>query len=379
MRIIESNLENASSKSIADIALLQDLCVNQKILCTWENISENDLSKVADFLDHFDTAIKVSESSIDFILPLIALKPFMQECEKAWYEDQELLASLRSLLKQKAIVWNAGRFCFDTLDKPIVYAILNITPDSFYDGGKYQSEDEINSHIKEIVEAGADVIEVGGQTTKPGGYLEITPEEEISRVIPAIKYIHKNYPQIAVAVDTYKLPVMEAAIEAGVDIINDVRAFDSPEKVKLMADSNVGLVTMHSNRDTEYDNLTKVMCQFFSDNLKMLVDGGVDLNRIILDQGIGYAKVADGEQDYAMMRNINQLHRFGRPILVAISRKGFGKKLFNLDKEDRLPVTLVAETAMFMAGGRVIRAHDIAETKQLVEMIDVINRNYWFK
>ena len=121
------------------------------------------------------------------------------------------------------------------------------------------------------------------------------------------------------------------------------------------------------------------MCQFFSDNLKMLVDGGVDLNRIILDQGIGYAKVADGEQDYAMMRNINQLHRFGRPILVAISRKGFGKKLFNLDKEDRLPVTLVAETAMFMAGGRVIRAHDIAETKQLVEMIDVINRNYWFK
>ncbi len=82
MRIIESNLENASSKSIADIALLQDLCVNQKILCTWENISENDLSKVADFLDHFDTAIKVSESSIDFILPLIALKPFMQNAKK---------------------------------------------------------------------------------------------------------------------------------------------------------------------------------------------------------------------------------------------------------------------------------------------------------
>ena len=172
---------------------------------------------------------------------------------------------------------------------------------------------------------------------------------------------------------------MKKAVEEGVDIVNDVRAFDTPEKVKLMAESNVGLVTMHSNRDKEYDNLTSSMCEFFKDNLHMLIDAGIDKNRIILDQGIGYAKVADGEQDYAMMRNINQLHRFGRPILVAISRKGFGKKLFNLDKEDRLPVTLVAQSAMFMRGGRVIRVHDVAETRQLVDMIDIINRSYWVK
>ena len=105
----------------------------------------------------------------------------------------------------------------------------------------------------------------------------------------------------------------------------------------------------------------------------------VDLNRIILDQGIGYAKVADGYQDYTMMRNLDQLNKFNRPIMVAISRKGFGKKLFNLNKEDRLPVTLIAESAMFLRGGRVIRAHDIAETYQLVNMLDIINQSYWFR
>lgn len=365
--------------SLAEKVLLDQVQKEQKLVLNWNNVPSDYMQKVIDFIDHFDTSYEVKESSVQFLLPLIAIKPFINACEKTWNNDSNLLESINSIARENTIIWKAGRFCFDTIDKPIVYAILNITPDSFYDGGRYQTEEQIKKHVEEIINAGADVIEVGGQTTKPGGYVEITPEEEISRVIPTIRYIHDNYPQIAVAVDTYKIPVMKAAIEAGVDIVNDVRAFEDPEKVKLMAESNVGLVTMHSNRDTEYDNLTKVMCEFFTNNLRMLIDGGIDKDRIILDQGIGYAKVADGEQDYAMMRNINQLNRFGRPILVAISRKGFGKKLFNLDKEDRLPVTLVAETAMFMAGGRVIRAHDIAETKQLVDMIDVINRNYWFK
>lgn len=365
--------------SLAEKVLLDQVQKEQKLVLNWNNIPSDYMQRVIDFIDHFDTSYEVKESSIQFLLPLIAIKPFISACEKTWNNDSNLLESINSIARENTIIWKAGRFCFDTIDKPIVYAILNITPDSFYDGGRYQTEEQIKKHVEEIVNAGADVIEVGGQTTKPGGYVEITPEEEISRVIPTIRYIHDNYPQVAVAVDTYKIPVMKAAIEAGVDIVNDVRAFEDPEKVKLMAESNVGLVTMHSNRDTEYDNLTKVMCEFFTNNLRMLIDGGIDKDRIILDQGIGYAKVADGEQDYTMMRNINQLNRFGRPILVAISRKGFGKKLFNLDKEDRLPVTLVAETAMFMAGGRVIRAHDITETKQLVDMIDVINRNYWFK
>lgn len=372
-------VRNIEAKSFAEQVLLDQVEQSQLLALQWEDIPVDYTKKIVDFLRHFDVSYYVKESCVQFMLPLIALKPFLSACEKLWGDDADLLESIHKILREKSIIWHAGRFCFDTLDKPIVYAILNITPDSFYDGGKYQSEKEVKDHIEEMIDAGADVIEVGGQTTKPGGYLEISPEDEIKRVIPAIRYIHDNYPKVAVAVDTYKLPVMRKAVEEGVDIVNDVRAFDTPEKVKLMAESNVGLVTMHSNRDKEYDNLTSSMCEFFKDNLQMLIDAGIDKNRIILDQGIGYAKVADGEQDYAMMRNINQLHRFGRPILVAISRKGFGKKLFNLDKEDRLPVTLVAQSAMFMRGGRVIRVHDVAETRQLVDMIDIINRSYWVK
>lgn len=372
-------VQNIEAKSFAEQVLLDQVEQSQQLALQWEDIPVDYTKKIVDFLRHFDVSYYVKESCVQFMLPLIALKPFLSECEKLWNNDADLLESIHKILREKSIIWRAGRFCFDTLDKPIVYAILNITPDSFYDGGKYQSEKEVKDHIEEMIDAGADVIEVGGQTTKPGGYLEISPEDEIKRVISAIRYIHDNYPKVAVAVDTYKLPVMKKAVEEGVDIVNDVRAFDAPEKVKLMAESNVGLVTMHSNRDKEYDNLTSSMCEFFKDNLHMLIDAGIDKNRIILDQGIGYAKVADGEQDYAMMRNINQLHRFGRPILVAISRKGFGKKLFNLDKEDRLPVTLVAQSAMFMRGGRVIRVHDVAETRQLVDMIDIINRSYWVK
>ena len=233
--------------------------------------------------------------------------------------------------------------------------------------------------IAKMVAAGANVIEVGGQTTKPGGFKEVDPEEEIARIMPAIQLLRENYPQIAIAVDTYKLPVMAAAIKAGVDIINDVQAFNSKQKLILMAKANVGMVTMHSSRTHDYDNLTVAMQKFFEHNLGTIAAAGIDLERVILDQGIGYAKVADGYQDYAMMRNIDQLNYLQRPIMVAISRKGFGQKLFNLAKEDRLGVTLIAETAMYLRGGRVLRVHDVEETSQLVKMIDTIENSYWFR
>ena len=146
-----------------------------------------------------------------------------------------------------------------------------------------------------------------------------------------------------------------------------------------MAKSEVGMVTMHSSRTHDYDNLTVAIQKFFEQNLGTIAAAGINLERVVLDQGIGYAKIADGYQDYAMMRNIDQLNYLHRPIIVAISRKGFGQKLFNLAKEYRLDVTLIAETAMYLRGGRVLRVHDVEETSQLVKMIDTINNSYWFR
>jgi dihydropteroate synthase len=134
---------------------------------------------------------------------------------------------------------------------------------------------------------------------------------------------------------------------------------------------------MHSSRDREYGNLTVEMKHFFEHNLAKISEAGINLDRVIIDEGIGYSKVADGEQDYAMMRNIDEFRYLNRPIMVAISRKGFGKKLFDLPKDERLPITLIAETYMYLHGGRVLRVHDIEETRQLVKMIDTITAGYW--
>ena len=254
---------------------------------------------------------------------------------------------------------------------------MNITPDSFYDGGRYNTPEAMREHIRQMVAAGADVIEVNGQTTKPGRYKEVSPEEELARIVPGIKMLQKEFPNVAIAVDTYKLPVMEKVLAMGVDIINDVRAFDDQRKLLLLKNSRAGLVTMHSSRDREYGNLTVEMKHFFEHNLAKISEAGINLDRVIIDEGIGYSKVADGEQDYAMMRNIDEFRYLNRPIMVAISRKGFGKKLFDLPKDERLPITLIAETYMYLHGGRVLRVHDIEETRQLVKMIDTITAGYW--
>lgn len=379
MKIVEMPLQNDRT-SLGSETIKYFSNVHQQVALTWVASPES-LPQVETFLAHFDCplAFDFQKSLVDFLLPLSALPVLKDTVSQQWPQDQALQSSVNELAKQHQLLWHAGRFTFDLTTAGLVYAILNVTPDSFYDGGRYNSLDAMHQQVDQLVAAGADVIEVGGQTTKPGGFTEITPAEEIDRIQPAIDYLHEKYPSIPIAVDTYKLPVMEFAINHGVDIINDVDGFDTREKRALLASSNVGLVTMHSNRDQEYDNLGQAMVQFFQKNVSDLVAAGVDRQRICLDQGIGYAKVADGHQDMTMMRNINLLTQFNLPLLVAISRKGFGKQLFGLNKEDRLPVTLVAEAAMYQQGGRVFRVHDVVETKQLVKMLATIDQAYWFK
>ena len=353
---------------------------HQQLALEWQTRPEQ-LTAVRAFLQHFDCPLveDVAQSRLQFLLPIAALAPLARAIQQTWPADVELMDSLERVRAAHRIIWRAGWHAFDLTARGIVYGILNVTPDSFYDGGQYNTTQALADQARRMVAAGADVIEVGGQTTRPGGFHEISPAEEIARIKPAIEFFHQNFPQVALAVDTYKLPVMKFALDAGVDIINDVQGFDTPEKRQLLAHSTAGLVTMHSNRTSEYDNLTTEMVRFFQKNIAQLVDAGIDREQICLDQGIGYAKVADGDQDLAMMHNIAQLNRFRLPLLVAISRKGFGKKLFGLAKQDRLPVTLIAEAAMYFGGGRVIRAHDVQETKQLVELLKRIEEAYWYK
>lgn len=350
--------------------------VHQQLFLSWQADQAAQLTGIQALLQDLDVPQRVDHLKVEFMLPLAALPVLQQWCRQL-FADQELNQSLQEVSDQHRQLWRAGRFTFDVTSKPLIYAILNITPDSFYDGGEYYHQQQWQQRVGQLVHDGADIIEVGGQTTRPGGFTEISPEEEQRRILPVINFIRQQYPDVAIAVDTYKLPVMKAALAAGADIINDVQAFETPAKRQLLAESQAGLVTMHSSRDREYDHLTAEMHQFFEHNLAELKASGIDLERVVIDQGIGYSKVADGNQDSAMMRNIDQFLDFHRPLLVAISRKGFGKKLLGLAKKDRLPVTLVAEAYMYLHGGRILRVHDVAETHQLIVMLEAINHGYW--
>lgn len=349
--------------------------VHQQLFLSWHLDNQGQLSKVYDLLVDLDVPLVEHQSTIDFMVSMPALMVL-----KRWvgqlFADEELAESLDVIWENHRLLWQAGRFSFDVTERPLVYAILNITPDSFFDGGQYYQSAQWQKHVDQVVAAGTDVVEVGGQTTRPG-FQEISPAEEIRRVVPAVKYLRQHYSNVAIAVDTYKLQVMKTVLAAGADIINDVQAFDSPEKRQLMARSAAGLVTMHSSREREYQHLTMEMRRFFKKNLQQLQNAGINRERIVIDQGIGYSKIADGYQDFAMMNNLDQFNDFHRPILVGISRKGFAKKILGLAKKDRLPATLVAETAMTLRGGRILRVHDVDETKQLITLLDAISHGYW--
>ncbi|MFD1484245.1 dihydropteroate synthase [Lacticaseibacillus baoqingensis] len=308
------------------------------------------------------------------LVPQAALAPLAQALQAQF---PAAAAEVTAIAAAHRVLWQTARQTFDVSAQPLIYGILNVSPDSFYDGGRFVAPADMQAHVRQMVESGVDVIEVGGQTTRPG-FTPIAAAVECERILPVIAWLQAAYPDLPLAVDTYKYPVMQAVVDAGVDIINDVNGFtDDPRKLSLLADHQVGLLTMHSNRDSEYLDLTKEMRGFFTKNLAALAQAGIARERIALDQGIGYAKVADGHQDYTMMRNLDMLNDFNRPLMVAISRKGFGHQLFGLKKDDRLPVTLVAETAMFLKGGNILRVHDIAETVQLRKMLQVIQQAYW--
>lgn len=351
----------------------------RKIALQFTDLSEPEVVKLTKLLAAFDVPIRANKNSVQTVLPLTAFQLFMEHF-KDRFQNSVSQEKLTEIYAQHGVYWNYGNQHRDLIQKPLIYGILNITPDSFYDGGRYFEPQKIMDRVAEMVAAGVDVIELGGQTTRPG-FKEITADEELARIMPYVKQIHDSYPQVTLAVDTYKFEIMRDIVKDGeVDIINDVNAFtDDPRKLALLAPTKMGLLTMHSSRDTEYDNLTQEMRNFFKQNLDQLTAVGIDRDRIALDPGIGYAKVADGYQDYAMMRNIDQFNDFDRPTMIAISRKGFGAKLFGLKKEDRLSVTLIAETYMYLHGGNILRVHDIMETKQLVKMLQTINNGYWFK
>lgn len=379
MQIQEMTDEFQEATDFQSQALYQLAQQQQLIALFFTSLATAEETELQQRLRQLDAVMVVSDGDVFGLLKLPALRLLAQHWLSWFPSDNAGEQTLQRILAAHDLDWQVAGKRFKLRDTSIIYGIMNITPDSFYDGGRYTTMDAVLAHVDEMLAAGADVIEVNGQTTRPS-YTEVTPEVEIERTIPYVKAITSRFPEAVLAIDTYKVPVMEAAIDAGVAIINDVNSFtDEPAKVNLMAQSDVGLLTMLNGRNFDFKVMTDEAHQFFEDNLNELTAAGIDRDRIAIDQGLGYAnpKVENDDQDYVIMNNTDQFNDLHRPMMVAVSRKGYMANLLGLKKDERLPMTLVSEVAMMQKGGKIIRVHDVKETRQMVTLLDRINQGYW--
>ncbi len=265
-------------------------------------------------------------------------------------------------------------FDFDITTTPVIYSVLNLTPDSFYDGGVNNSVDGVLRRIEMELAAGAGVFEVGGKSSKPH-FDDISADEEWNRLVPYLKAIHKRFPDLILAIDSNTPKVIDHALQDGIQIINDIDGFNSQEKLDLVAKYKPSVVTMFNGRnfDEQPETLAQTMTTFFTQSIAELTAAGLAKENIVLDPGVGFSDHNTLEFDMIKMNYTKVMAQFEAPIMIAISRKSFSKRLFNLDSaDDRLIPTLLFESFMTVLGGRLIRVHDVKETRQLVDTFNLL-------
>ena len=252
-----------------------------------------------------------------------------------------------------------------------IMGILNVTPDSFSDGGQFNSVERALQHGKEMIEQGADILDIGGESTRPN-YTPISDEEEINRVVPVIKAIREQT-DIPISIDTYKSRVAEAAIKAGADIINDVWGFKKdPGMAKVAAEYKVVSLLMHNRDNNIYNNFMEEMITDLQESIDIALKAGVCKDNIIIDPGIGFAK--DYEKDLAAINHLDMLKGLGYPVLLAASKKRVIGNTLNLEVENRVEGTLATTVIGIMKGCDFVRVHNVLENKRAAMMADAILR-----
>ena len=262
---------------------------------------------------------------------------------------------------------------FDLKHNCYVMGILNVTPDSFSDGGKWNQLDRARQHTADMIAEGAAIIDVGGESTRPG-HVQISNQEEIDRVVPAIRMIKEQF-DIPVSIDSYKSEVVEAALQAGADLVNDIWGLKYDHRVAdLIAEYRVPCCLMHNRNNTDYQNLMEEVCQDLQESLDLASAAGISKDQIILDPGIGFGKTY--EQNLTVMHHMEDLHRFGLPILLGTSRKSMIGLTLDLPADQRVEGTLVTTVMGVEKGASFVRVHDVRENYRAVQMAQAILREH---
>ncbi|MFB3165226.1 dihydropteroate synthase [Neobacillus sp. 179-J 1A1 HS] len=247
--------------------------------------------------------------------------------------------------------------------------ILNATPDSFSDGGKYNNMEHAIEHAKEMVENGADIIDIGGESTRPG-YTVISEDEEIERVVPVIEAISKHV-SVPISIDTYKAKVAQRAIEAGAHIINDIWGAKADDKMAAVAaEYNVPIILMHNRHNRNYSIFIRDVLNDLYESINMVKQAGVRDEQIILDPGIGFAK--DLNENILMMQNLDTLTALGYPVLLGTSKKSMIGQALNLPVEERMEGTGATVCYGIQKGCQIIRIHDVKEMSRMAKMMDIL-------
>ena len=279
--------------------------------------------------------------------------------------------------------WRCGRFLFDfsKRQRPLVMGILNATPDSFSDGGKFRTPSDAIAQAERMIAHGADIIDIGGESTRPGAE-PVSLQEELDRVLPVIEALKDC--GVALSIDTYKAETMRQALHAGVDCVNDIWALRQAGAVEAIIEiderypnKQCGLILMHMQRDPqtmqfdpEYQDVIVEVKQFLQERAKSLQEKGVTQNRIAIDPGFGFGKSL--EHNLKMLADFDQFSQLGYPVLAGISRKSMLGKLTGRDTNDRVAPSIAAAILAADRGARIIRVHDVQETVDSLKLWEAV-------
>ena len=262
------------------------------------------------------------------------------------------------------------------LEQPKIMAILNVTPDSFFDGGKFNTEIKVLKQVEKFINEGADIIDIGGYSSRPGAQ-NISIETELRRVISNIKLIRKEFPEIFISIDTFRSEVARESYFSGADIINDISGGNlDTEMLKTVGALGAPYILMHMRGNpqnmslkTNYKNITQDILDYLSNGIELAKANGI--NDIIIDPGFGFAK--NIKQNFILLNNLKDFKVLNYPILVGISRKSMIYKTLNIDVQEALNGTTVLHTVALLKGANIIRTHDVKELMECIKLIDELD------
>lgn len=266
-----------------------------------------------------------------------------------------------------------GNRNFETDKHTYIMGILNVTPDSFSDGGKFNHLDAALAHTEQMMEEGADIIDIGGESTRPG-HVQITEEEEIERTAPTIEIIKSEF-DIPISIDTYKAKVAQAAVDAGADLVNDIWGLKYDEKIAdVIAKSGVACCLMHNRDNHDYQNFIEDMKQDLRETIALAKKAGIADEKIMLDPGVGFGKTY--EHNLETIYKLEELDELGYPLLLGTSRKSVIGLTLDLPVTERVEGTLVTTVLAVMKKYSFVRVHDVKENKRAIQMAEAIREGW---